>query len=150
MKYRHHHDQLQYFCRERGWRSLSSSVKVIARTRSPDRKSGFSACIEIINMDKQTIRMIVPARKIMGGTNYQLRDELFDTGFGWSLSKLHGIWSSAICGKSSKRRKRPFVLQEQVGMTRCSLLRRKVSDGQMSLTTFLVVWLIHSAWQKAA
>ncbi|MEJ3602382.1 DUF927 domain-containing protein [Vibrio vulnificus] len=81
MKFRHHHDQLQYFCRERGWRSLSSSVKVLARTRSPDRKSGFSACIEIINMDKQTIRMIVPARKIMGGTNYQLRDELFDTGF---------------------------------------------------------------------
>lgn len=81
MKFRHHHDQLQYFCRERGWRSLSSSVKVLARTRSPDRKSGFSACIEIVNMDKQTIRMIVPARKIMGGTNYHLRDELFDTGF---------------------------------------------------------------------
>lgn len=90
--YRNNEEVLEHCDKDQGWRGISSKIAVIARVRAEDKKSGYGACIEFINMDLVPVRLVVPASRILGSTSSALREELFDLGFwleddkqNWSL-----------------------------------------------------------------
>ncbi len=92
--YRNEDKVLEYCDKEEGWMAISSELSVVARVRAQDKKSGYGACIELINMDLIPIRIVVPASRILGSTNNILREELFDLGF-WLEDEKHN-WSLVL------------------------------------------------------
>ncbi|MFH4856937.1 DUF927 domain-containing protein [Vibrio diabolicus] len=79
--YRNKNNALEYCDKEEGWVAISSELSVVARVRAQDKKSGYGACIEFVNMDLVPVRLVVPANRILGSSSNVLREELFDRGF---------------------------------------------------------------------
>ncbi|MFH7585802.1 DUF927 domain-containing protein [Oceanimonas smirnovii] len=69
---------------------VGGRIRVLARTRLPDRRHGHGALIEWLNHDGQVLQEVIYARDLHGDRSRQIRDMLIDSGY--DLAPGHASW----------------------------------------------------------
>lgn len=80
MQYKLNENGLFYLHSER-WQRVGDWMRVLSRTRLPDKRHGHGALLEWKNYDGEIIREVVYARDLNSDHSRQIRDMLVDSGY---------------------------------------------------------------------
>ena len=80
MQYKLNENGLFYLHSER-WQRVGDWIRVLSRTRLPDKRHGHGALLEWKNYDGEIIREVVYARDLNSEHSRQIRDMLVDSGY---------------------------------------------------------------------